>query len=143
MDTYIIDIELEHYYGDRLAMSNREACRRLYVRAVSRFSGQELQKYLNRVRSHARAYAALNGMLRSPLRHMEAPLFLSSLVLLISSITMIFMGNRSPVVAGGTAAALVGMTHCARKLVAHRRRHRVREAVFRELAETLLQECPY
>lgn len=143
MDTYIIDIELEHYYGDRMAMSNREACRRLYVRAVSRFSGQELQRYLHRVRSHARAYAALSRMLRSPFRHMEAPLFLSSLILLISSITMMLIGNLSPVVAGGTAAALVGMMHCARKLIAYRRRHRVREAVFRELAETLFQEHPY
>lgn len=43
MDTYTIDIELEHYYGDRLAMSNREACHRLYLRAVSRCNGPELQ----------------------------------------------------------------------------------------------------
>ena len=95
---------------------------------------------MSRVRSHARAYAALSGMLRSPFRHMESPLFLSSLVLFISSIVMVAIGVMTPLVAGGTAAGIVGMLRCARKLALYRQRHSVREAVFRELAETIMQD---
>jgi hypothetical protein len=137
MDTYTIDIELEHYYGDRLAMNGSEACRRFYLRATARFHGAELEKYLQRVRSHARVYASLSQMLQSPFRHMETPLFLSSLVLCVAGGVMIATGEFSTLVAGGTSAGLVGMIECARKLVAFWQRHGVREAVFRELSESL------
>ncbi len=137
MDTYTIDIELEHYYGERVAMNSRDACRRLYIRATARFHGPELDKYLDRVRSHAKAYASLCRMLRSPFRHMEAPLFLSSLILFAAGIAALIFGDFSIPVAGGTSAALVGMVECARKLFAIRRRYALREAVFRELAESM------
>lgn len=137
MDTYTIDIEIEHYYGDRMASCNREAVRRLYVRAVSRFRSPELEKYLERIESHATAYASLSRMLRSPFRHIETPLFLSSLVLFIASMVMIINGETTGIVAGGMSAGFVGMFNCARKLSRYWREHAVREAVFRELAESL------
>jgi hypothetical protein len=137
MDTYTIDTELEHYYGERLAMNNREASRRFYVRATARFRGAELEKYLQQVSGHARVYASLSRMLQSPLRHMETPLFLSSLVLCAAGVVMIVTGEFSMLVAGGTSAGVVGMIECGRKLVAFWQRHGVREAVFRELAESL------
>lgn len=140
MDTYTIDIELEHYYGDRLATSSREACRRLYLRAVGRCSGAELDRYLGRIRSHATVYASLSAMLQSPFRHVETPLFLSSLVLFVAGAAMMMTGEMSLIVAGGTSAGLVGMLECARKLAGYWQRHAVREAVFRELAELLLRE---
>lgn len=137
MDTYTIDIELEHYYGDRMSTSTKEACRRFYIRAISRCNGQELDKYLGKVRAHASAYSSLNRMLRSPFTHMETPLFLSSLVLFISSGVMIYSGEMTWLVAGGTSAGLVGMLHCARKLADYWQKHAVRQAVFHELAEIL------
>lgn len=141
MDTYTIDIELEHYYGDRMATSSREACRRLYLRAVSRFNGPELDKYLGNLRSHAAAYASLSHMFQSPFGHVETPLLLSSLVLFIASIVMVVNGEASFLVAGGLSAGAVGMIECARKLADHWQRHAVREAVFRELEENLLKEA--
>lgn len=140
MDTYTIDVELEHYYGDRMATGSREACRRFYLRAVSRCTSAELEKYLGRVKSHAAAYSSLNRMLRSPFTHMETPLFLSSLVLFVTSILMIVTGHTSLPVAGGTSAGLVGMLHCARKLARYWQQHAVREAVFHEFAEMLERE---
>lgn len=137
MDTYTIDIELEHYLGERLALNNREACRRFYVRATARFHGAELDAYLRRVRSHARVYASLSRMLQSPFRHMETALFLSSLILCVAGVIMIVTGNFSLLVAGGTSAGMVGMIECARKLIAFWQLHGVREAVFRELSESL------
>ncbi len=137
MDTYTIDIELEHYYGDRLAMNNRDACRRFYFRAASRFHGAELENYLRRVRAHARAYASVHRMFQSPLRHMEAPLFLSSLILFVAGIVVMFLGDFSLLVAGGTSAGLVGMASCARQLADFWQRHGVKEAVYYELAENL------
>jgi hypothetical protein len=140
MDTYTIDVELEHYYGDRMATSNREACRRLYLRAVSKFSGADLEKYLARVKAHARVYASLSHALRSPLPHVETPLFLSSFVLFIGSIVMIAKGETSIFVAGGFSASIVGMVNCARKLSEYWQSYAVREAVFRELVEELVRE---
>ena len=137
MDTFTIDIELEHYYGDRLSMSNREACRRFYIRAAARFHGPELEKYLKRVHAQARVYASLNRMLQSPFRHMETPLFLSSLVLVVAGIVMIATGDFSLLVAGSTSAGIVGMANCSRKLAAFWLRYGVKEAVFLELAENL------
>lgn len=137
MDTYTIDIEIEHYYGDRMASSNREAVRRLYVRAVSRFRSPELEKYLSRIESHAAVYASMSRMLQSPLRHIETPLFLSSLVLFIASMVMIVNGETTGMVAGGMSAGLVGMFNCARKLSGYWQEYAVREAVFQELAEKL------
>lgn len=140
MDTYTIDVELEHYYGDRMATTSREACRRFYLRAVSRCRPAELEKYLGRVKSHAAAYSSLSQMLRSPFAHIETPLFLSSLALFISSLVMLVSGNATMLVAGGTSAGLVGMLHCARKLAHHWQMHAVREAVFHEFAQILEQE---
>lgn len=137
MDTYTIDIELEHYYGDRLAMTNMAACRRFYFRAAARFQGAELENYLRRVRAHARAYASVHRMFQSPLRHMEAPLFLSSLVLFLASVVVMLLGDFSLLVAGGTSAGLVGMASCARQLADFWQRHGVKEAVYCELAESL------
>lgn len=137
MDTYTIDIEIEHYYGDRMASSNREAVRRLYCRAVSKFRSPELEKYLKRVEGHAVAYASLSHMMRSPFRHIETPLFLSSVVLFIASIIMIINGETTGIVAGGMSAGFVGMFNCARKLSGYWQEYAVREAVFRELAENL------
>ena len=137
MDTFTIDIELEHYYGERVAMNSREACCRLYVRATSRFHGAELEKYLQRVRTHARVYASLSRMFRSPLCHVETPLFLSGLILFTAGIGTALFGTFSPLVAGGTSAGLVGMIACGRKLLAIRQQYAVREAVFLELAERL------
>lgn len=142
MDTYTIDIELEHYYGDRMSTSTKEACRRFYIRAISRCSSNELDKYLGKVRAHAAAYSSLNRMLRSPFAHMETPLFLSSLVLFVSSIVMMCSGELTLLVAGGTSAGLVGMLSCARKLADHWLKHAVRQAVFHELAEILHRENP-
>ncbi|HJV64375.1 MAG TPA: hypothetical protein VJ550_01435 [Geomonas sp.] len=140
MDTYTIDIEIEHYYGDRMATSSREACRRLYLRAVSRFNGAELEKYLHRIQSHAAAYASLNKMLQSPFRHVETPLFLSSLVLFIASLVMAISGDTTPIIAAGMSAAAVGMLNCSRRLFGYRKEYAVREAVFRELVENLNEE---
>ncbi|HJV36111.1 GSU0071 family protein [Geomonas sp.] len=140
MDTYTIDIEIEHYYGDRMATSSREACRRLYLRAISRFNGAELEKYLHRVQNHAAVYASLNRMLQSPFRHVETPLFLSSLVLFVASVVMASNGDTTPMIAGGMSAAAVGMINCSRRLFGYRKEYAVREAVFRELAEQLNEE---
>ena len=46
MDALTINIELEHYAGDRLTTNNREALRRLYLRAVAHCSGAALAEYL-------------------------------------------------------------------------------------------------
>lgn len=140
MDTYTIDVELEHYYGDRMAMSCQEASRRFYLRAVSRCSPSELEKYLRCVRSHAAAYSSLNHMLRLPMVHIEMPLFLSGLVLVIASLVMVHLGQVSFLVALGASAGLVGMLECLHKLVAYWQTYSVREAVFRELSELILQE---
>jgi hypothetical protein len=137
MDTYIIDSEIEHYYGDRMATTSREAIRRLYVRAVSRFHSPELEKYLRNVEGHAVAYASLNHMLRSPFRHIETPLFLSSIVLFIASMIMIINGETTGIVAGGMSASIVGMINCARRLTGYWQTYAVKEAVCRELAENL------
>ncbi len=139
MDTCTIDIELEHYYGDRLAMGNGDACRRFYFRAAARFQGAELDNYLKRVMAHARAYASIHRMFQSPLRHMEAPLFLSSLILFVAGVVVILLGDFSLLVACGTSAGLVGMASCARQLADLWRRHGVKEAVYCELAESLQQ----
>lgn len=140
MDTYTIDIEIEHYYGDRMANSSREACRKFYLRAVARFHGAELEKYLHRVRGHATAYAAMSHMLQSPFRHVETPLFLSSLVLFVGSLVMAANGDTSPVMASGMSAAFVGMLNCARKLAGYWQEYAVREAVFLELEEKIREE---
>jgi hypothetical protein len=137
MDTYTIDIEIEHYYGDRMATTNREAVKRLYVRAVSKFQSPELEKYLTAIEKHAHVYASLSHMLQSPLRHVETPLFLSSLVLVIASIVTVANGEASALVAGGMSAGFVGMFNCARRLSSYWQQYSVREAVFRELAEKL------
>lgn len=142
MDTMTIDIELEHYYRDRLGSSNREACRRFYLRAISRFSGAELERYLNRVRAHAGAYASLCHVLSSPFRHMETPLFLSSLILLVAGVVVVGSGETSVLVAGGTSAGIVGMLQCARKLAHYWEKYSIREAVFRELEEALGEIAP-
>jgi len=142
MDTYTIDTELEHYFGDRMAMSSKEACRRFYLRAVSRFNGAELEKYLARVRSHASAYSTLNHVLRSPVMHIETPLFLSGLILLVASFVMVFSGEVSTLLALGASAGLVGMLQCLKKLSQYWQEYSVREAVFRELFE-MLQETSH
>ena len=140
MDTYTIDTELEHYYGDRMATSSREACRRFYLRAIAHCSGAELEKYLDKVRAHAAVYSSLSHTLRSPLLHVEMPLFLSSLVLFCASFIMALSGDLGVLVAVGTSAALVCMLGCARKLADNWEKHAVREAVFRELAEMIVRE---
>lgn len=141
MDTYTIDIELEHYYGDRMSTSSKEACRRFYLRAISRCNGAELERYLRVVRAHASVYSSVHRMFRSPFKHMELPLFLSSLVLFISSVLAIFYGETTALVAAATSAGLVGMMQCTLKLIRYWQRHAVREAVFHELAELLQQEA--
>ena len=140
MDTYTIDIELEHYYGDRMATSSREACRRFYLRAVSRCSGAELERYLRLVKAHASAYSSLHRMFRSPFKHVELPLFLSSLVLFVSSAVMVARGQTAALVAGGASAGLLGMVQCTRQLIRNWQQHSVREAVFVEFAEFLQKE---
>jgi hypothetical protein len=140
MDTYTIDTELEHYYSERMTMSSKEACRRFYLRAVAHCSGQELEKYLGRVRKHAAVYCKLNHVLRSPVMHVETPLFLSGLVLVIASIVMLFSGELGVLVALGASAGMVGMLECFRKLIDYRQKYAVREAVFRELSEILISE---
>ncbi|GFO56672.1 hypothetical protein GMSM_36790 [Geomonas sp. Red276] len=135
MDTYTIDIEIEHYYGDRMATSNREACRRLYLRAVSRFNGPDLDHYLDVIRGHAAVYASLSKAMQSPMKHVEMPLFLSSLVLFIASIVTAINGEATPLVAAGMSGAAVGMLNCIRKLAGYWQEYSVREAVFVELAE--------
>jgi hypothetical protein len=137
MDTYLIDAELEHYLGERLSSSSMQALRRLHVRACARFHGAELEEYRRRLRAHARAYARLGRMLQSPFRHLETALFLSSLILFVAGIVMIFNRELSVLVACGTAAGLVGMVECARKLAGHWHRYGVMEAVYRELEENL------
>ena len=139
MDTYMIDAELEHYFGERLSSSSREAVHRLYLRASARFHGAELEEYLRRLRSHARAYARLGRMLQSPFRHMETALLLSSFVLSVAGIVAIFTEEFSVLVACGTAAGLVGMLECSRKLADHWRHYGVMEAVYRELDERLAE----
>lgn len=139
MDTYIIDAELEHYYGERLSSTNREALRRLYIRASSRFRGEELEEYKRRLRSHARAYAKLGRMLQSPYRHIETALFMSSLTLFVAGLVMLFSGTFPVMVACATAAGFVGMIECARKLAEHWWRYGVMEAVYRELEESLAE----
>lgn len=140
MDTYTIDIEMEHYYGDRMVSSNREACRRLYLRAVSRFNGAELEKYIRRLQDHAAAYASISHVLQSPFRHIQTPLFLSSLVLLVASFVMVLNGATTPLVAGGISAGTLGMFNCARKLCNYWLEYSIREAVFRELVDNLRTE---
>lgn len=140
MDTYTIDVELEHYYGDRMATSSKEACRRFYIRAVSRCSEAELDRYLRVVKAHASVYSSVHRMFRSPFKHMELPLLLSSVVLLISSVVMVCSGETSMMVAGGLSAGLVGSLQCVRKLIAYWQKHAVREAVYRELADFLKRE---
>lgn len=142
MDTYTIDTELEHYYDDRMTMSSKEACRRFYLRAVSRCNGVELQRYLALVRAHAAAYSTLNHVLRSPVMHMETPLFLSGLVLLVASFVMVFSGEVGTAVALGASAGLVGMLQCVKKLAGYWQEYSVREAVFRELSEILQETTP-
>ncbi|WP_298436524.1 GSU0071 family protein [Geobacter sp.] len=139
MDTIIIDTELEHYYRERLTSSSRHALRRLQVRACARFHGPELEEYLRRLRSHARAYARVGRVLQSPFRHMETALFLSSLSLFVAGFVMVGCGELSVPVACGTAAGLVGMVECARKLAGHWQQYGVMEAVYRELAESLME----
>jgi hypothetical protein len=140
MDTYTIDTELERYYSDRMAMSCKDAGRRFYLRAISRCSGAELERYLALVKAHAAAYSHLNHLLRSPVIHIETPLFLSGLVLLVASVVMVSSGELSALVAGGASAGLVGMLQCLKKLSAYWQEYSVREAVFRELSEMLVQE---
>ncbi|HML79367.1 GSU0071 family protein [Geobacter sulfurreducens] len=137
MDTYMIDAELEHYLGERLSSSSRQALRRLHVRACARFHGAELEEYRRRLRAHARAYARLGRMLQSPFRHMETALFLSSFTLFVAGIVMVVNGDLSVLVACGTAAGLVGMIECARRLAGHWHRYGIMEAVYRELEEQL------
>lgn len=141
MDTYTIDIELEHYYGDRMAAGSREAVRRFYLRAVSRFGTTDLERYFAKVRAHAEAYSSLSHMFRSPFTHAETPLMLSSLVLLVSSVVMVASGETSVLVAGGTSAGLIGVMQCARKLLHYWQENAVREAVFQEFAELLMEEA--
>ncbi|BBA71211.1 GSU0071 family protein [Geobacter sulfurreducens] len=141
MDTYMIDAELEHYLGERLSSSSRQALCRLHVRACARFHGAELEEYRRRLRAHARAYARLGRMLQSPFRHMETALFLSSFTLFVAGIVMVVNGDLSALVACGTAAGLVGMIECARKLAGHWHRYGVMEAVYRELDEQLANGC--
>lgn len=139
MDTYMIDAELEHYLGERLSSTSRDALRRLQIRSCARFHGAELEEYRRRLRAHARAYARLGRMLQSPFRHMETALFLSSLILFVAGIVMVFTGELSILVACGTAAGLVGMLDCARKLADHWQRYGVMEAVYRELEKKLAE----
>lgn len=141
MDTVTIDIELEQYVGDRLTTNNSEAFRRLYLRSVARCSGPALTDYLEQLGHYAMAYAAISRMLKSPLRHIESPLFLSSLTLVVAGVVMMASGGFSVVVAGGTSAGIVGMIHCGRRFLELWLQYGVEEAVFRELAETLLNEA--
>jgi len=140
MDTYTIDVELEHYCGDRMATSSKEACRRFYLRALARCSDSDLERYLRAVKAHASVYSSVHHMFRSPFKHMELPLLLSSLLLFVSSIVMVFIGETSALVAGGISAGLLGALQCARQLVSYWQKHAVREAVFHEFAEFLKQE---
>lgn len=140
MDTLTINSELERYVGDRLKTNNREAFRRLYLRCVARCSGPALADYLEQVGHRALMYAAISHMLKSPFSHIETPLFLSSLTLFGAGVVMMVSGAFSVVVAGGTSAGIVGMLHCGRRVVELWMQHGIEEAVFRELAETLLNE---
>ncbi len=140
MDTLTINIELEHYVGDRLTTNNREAFRRLYLRCVARCSGPALADCLEQLGHRAMVYAAISHILKSPFRHIETPLFLSSLTLFVAGIVMIVSGAFSVVVAGGTSAGIVGMIHCGGRVIELWMQHGVEEAIFRELAETLLNE---
>ena len=140
MDTATIDNELEHYVGDRLATNNREACRRLYLRAVAHCNGQVLTDYLDNIRVHAAVYASLSHMLQLPSCHIESPLFLSSLTLFVAGIVMMVSGEFSLLVAGGTSAAIVGMIRCGHRYIKLWVENCVREAVFLELAEALRKE---
>lgn len=130
MDTYTIDLELEHYYGDRMATGSKEASRRFYIRAVARCSDTELERYLRMVKAHASVYSSVHHMFRSPFKHMELPLLLSSVVLFIASTVMVYNGETSALVAGGISAGMVGALQCVRKLIAYWQKHAVREAVF-------------
>lgn len=140
MDTYTIDVELERYYGDRMSTSSREACRRFYLRAVSRCNGTELERYLRLVKAHASVYSSVHHMFRSPFKHVELPLLLTSLVLFVSSLVMVFYGETSALIAGGISAGLIGVLQCVRQLIRNWEQHSVREAVFSEFAEFLRQE---
>ena len=140
MDTLTINIELERYAGDRLTTSNSEAFRRLYLRSVARCGGPALADYLEQLGHYAMAYAAISHLLKSPLRHIESPLFLSSLTLFAAGVVMMVSGEFSIVVAGGTSAGIVGMIHCGRRFIQLWLQYGVEEAVFLELAETLLNE---
>jgi hypothetical protein len=140
MDTVIIDNELEHYVGDRLATNTREACRRLYLRAAARCGGPGLSDYLENLRVHATVYASISHILRLPVCHIEAPLFLSSLTLFVAGIVMMASGDFSLLVAGGSSAAIVGMIRCGHRYIKLWLEHCVREAVFLELAEALAEE---
>jgi hypothetical protein len=140
MDTLTINSELEHYVGDRLTTNNSEALRRLYLRAVARCGGPVLTDYLEQLGRYAAAYAAVSHMLKSPMRHIESPLFLSSLTLVVAGVIMMVSGEFSVVVAGGTSAGIVGMIHCGRRFIKLWLQYAIDEAVFRELAETLLNK---
>ena len=140
MDTITIDNELEHYVGDRLKTNGREACRRLYIRAVAHCSGPALSEHLNNIRVHAAVYAFISHKLQLPSCHIESPLFLSSLNLLVAGIVMMVAGQFSALVALGTSAGIVGLIHCGRRLIELWLEHCVREAVFLELAATLRKE---
>jgi hypothetical protein len=140
MDTLTINSELEHYVGDRLTTNNREALRRLYLRCVAHCSGPALADYLEQVGHRAMLYAAISHMLKSPSCHIETPLFLSSLALFVAGVVMIVSGDLSIMVAGGTSAGIVGMIHCGHRVIELWTQHGIEEAVFRELAEKLLNE---
>lgn len=140
MDTLTINNELERYAGDRLATNNREALRRLYLRSVARCGGLALAEYLKQLGHYAKAYAAISRLLKSPLRHVESPLFLSSLTLFVAGVITMVSGEFSVVVAGGASAGIVGMIHCGRRFFELWLQYAIEEAVFRELAETLLNE---
>ena len=140
MDTVTINNELEHYVGDRLTTSNSEAIRRLYLRSVARCSGPVLADYLKQLGRYAAVYPTISHLLKSPLRHIETPLFLSSLTLFVAGIVMMVSGEFSAVVAGGTSAGIMGMNHCGHRFIALWLQYGVEEAVYRELAETLLDE---
>jgi hypothetical protein len=140
MDTLTIDTELEHYVEDRLTTSNKEACRRLYIRAVAHCSGPALTEYLVGIRAHAAVYASLYHMLRLPSCHIESPLFLSSFTLFMAGIVMMVTGQFSYLIAGGTSAAIVAMIRCGKRYIKLWVESCVREAVFLELAEALKEE---
>jgi hypothetical protein len=140
MDTLTIDNELEHYVGDRLTTNSREAGRRLYLRAVAHCAGPALVEYLDNIRVHATVYAFISHKLKLPSCHIESPLFLSSLNLLVAGIVMMAFGQFSVLIAASTSAGIVGLIHCGRRLLELWLENCVREAVFLELVEALREE---